>query len=98
MKFEIDGELQYTWPRILQTAGYHEHSGAYVKRLSRDYYPRWHVHLLEERDNYLLFNLHLDQRPGVHQGATAHAGEYEGELVETERARLIDIFTNNKTI
>jgi hypothetical protein len=98
MKLEITGELNYTWPRILQSAGYHEHAGGYVKRLGGDYYPRWHVYLSAEEKGHLLFNLHLDQRPGVHQGITAHAGEYEGELVQAEAERLLSIFNNNKLV
>ena len=36
-------------------------------------------------------NLHLDQKRPVYRGTSAHGGEYEGEVVEQEAARIISI-------
>jgi hypothetical protein len=61
-----------------------------VRPLAGDY-PRFHVYLREEKQDdkdVLVFNLHLDQRKPVYQGATAHGGEYDGEVVEGEVERI----------
>ena len=36
----------------------------------------------------LAVNLHLDQKAPVYEGAAAHSGEYEGEVVSREAERL----------
>ena len=53
-------------------------------------YPRFHLYLKIEKDN-LIFNLHLDQKRPIYKGAPAHAGEYEGEIVEKEAERIKQI-------
>jgi len=60
---------------------------SYVKRVHRDWYPRFHVYVLEDKEK-IVFNLHLDQRQPVYAGVTAHAGEYDGEVVEREAERI----------
>lgn len=53
---------------------------SYVKRLSRDFYPRLHLYVKKYPDNYV-FDLHLDQKKASYEGHSAHSGEYEGEIV-----------------
>lgn len=53
---------------------------SYVKRLSRDFYPRLHLYVKKYPDNYV-FDLHLDQKKASYEGHSAHSGEYEGEMV-----------------
>jgi hypothetical protein len=60
---------------------------SFVKRLHRDLYPRFHLYL-QDQGNEWVFNLHLDQRAPVYEGQTAHAGEYDGEVVEREAERI----------
>lgn len=60
---------------------------SFIKRVHRDLYPRFHLYL-EERGDSWVFNLHLDQRATVYEGVTAHAGEYDGEVVEREAERI----------
>ena len=38
-------------------------------------------------------NLHLDQKKPSYEGAAAHSGEYEGELVEKEAERIKQILS-----
>ncbi|MFH1667572.1 MAG: hypothetical protein ABH884_00940 [Candidatus Komeilibacteria bacterium] len=95
MKLRITNNLQYSWIRILQMAGYHQHQEGYVKRLSRDFYPRFHIYLQRENANELLFDLHLDQRAGVHEGVKAHANERDTEVVQAEVSRVQEFFTAN---
>ena len=66
-------------------------------------YPRFHIYLKidgstdspQEIKN-LIFNLHLDQKKPIYKGATAHSGEYEGELIEKEAERIKQILQNAK--
>jgi len=52
-------------------------------------YPRFHVYLRYNKiTKEISFDLHLDQRKTVYEGAKAHKGEYEGELVEKEAKRI----------
>jgi hypothetical protein len=53
---------------------------SYVKRLSRDFYPRLHLYVKKYPDNYV-FDLHLDQKKASYKGHNAHSGEYEGEML-----------------
>ncbi len=59
---------------------------SYQRALARAGYPRFHVYL-KEYDNYFQVSLHLDQKKPSYDGH-AHAGEYEGELVENEARRI----------
>jgi hypothetical protein len=59
-----------------------------VKVLGGSGYPRFHLYIKQEKDN-IFFNLHLDQKKPAYQGSSAHIGEYEGELVEKEKERII---------
>jgi hypothetical protein len=60
---------------------------SYVLRTSRDYYPRFHVYV-EETEQTLEIDLHLDQKKPQYKGARAHNGEYDGPVVEREIARI----------
>ncbi len=80
---ELNGQI------VLRRAGYAEHfdrrSGltSYVKRLTREFYPRFHVYI--ERG---IINIHLDQKQASYEGSHAHSGEYDGPLLEAEIERI----------
>lgn len=59
---------------------------SYVRRLRGYQYPRFHIYL--END---FINLHLDQKEPSYKGASAHSGEYDGEVVEKEAERIKQI-------
>jgi len=63
---------------------------SYARRLRGSLYPRFHVYI-DDKDKEFVFNIHLDQRQTRYKGVTAHAGEYDGELV-TKEADLIKRF------
>ena len=52
-------------------------------------YPRFHIYLKQEKDD-LLINLHLDQKKPIYKGVTAHSGEYDTELIQQEKQRIIN--------
>lgn len=62
----------------------------FIRPLSTgDAYPRFHIYLrYNSQSKDIALSLHFDQRRPVYQGAKAHRGEYEGEIVEKEAARI----------
>lgn len=92
--------MKYTLPHVamnihvvMQKAGYHffrdpkSKKESYVSRLSRDYYPRFHVYFHGNKSGTEL-DLHLDMKKPSYAGSHAHSGEYDGKLVEEEMERL----------
>jgi len=77
---------------LMRQAGYHPEAGdektgepSFIRRLGTDDYPRFHAYVSRETSE---INLHLDQKKPSYEGATAHSGEYDGELVEKEAERI----------
>ena len=66
---------------------------SYTRRLSRLFYPRFHVYIKEDGES-VIFNLHLDQKRPIYEGVTAHSGEYDGEVVEREGERIKSYLAN----
>ena len=60
-------------------------------------YPRFHMYIQIE-DESLIFNLHLDQKKPIYKGAPAHAGEYDGELLEKEAERVKEILSSSPSL
>ncbi len=60
-----------------------------VRPLGADY-PRFHLYLTESSE-ILHFSLHLDQKRPVYEGATAHGGDYESDVVQGEAQRIKDM-------
>ncbi len=82
---------------LMRRCGYHferkdEKTGELVffrqtEGASASGYPRFHIYL-QEVPHETVFNLHLDQKKPVYKGASAHAAEYEGKVVEGEAERI----------
>lgn len=94
MKLIINEAQLNTPPEIfLRKAGYayiiNKHGGddSFVRSLSRNFYPRFHVYIVREQDK-IIFNVHLDQKKPSYEGSHMHNGEYDGEVVEEEIGRL----------
>ncbi len=88
MKKFFPGPLPDHGRNILRRLGYGEDRKwngqiSYMKRISDTKFPHYHVYL-EDMNGGLQINLHVDQKEATHEGSSAHAGEYEGTLVETE--------------
>jgi len=60
---------------------------SFVRPLERSGYPKFHLYIKSDQED-LIFNLHLDQKRPIYKGAPAHAGEYEGTIVENEAERI----------
>ena len=80
-------------PALLREAGYHQEINrrtgeiSYVRSAGSGQFPRFHVYVKEEDKGWQV-NLHLDQKAPSYGGTAAHAGEYDGEVVEAEGERL----------
>ncbi|HBA37001.1 TPA: hypothetical protein DCZ15_03970 [Candidatus Falkowbacteria bacterium] len=99
MKFTVTkqqlGEAPEMW---LRRAGYafiperEDGERSFARRLTRDFYPRFHIYFKESRNNaggeQVVFNLHLDQKRPGYEGFSRHNAEYDGEVVAGEVARL----------
>ena len=58
-----------------------------VRKLTGNHYPRFHIYV-KQRGEHFDFSLHLDQKKPIYKGVHAHAGEYEGPVVEAEADRI----------
>lgn len=97
MKLIIEkAKLSDTPENILRRAGYgYIHSratdhGSYVRRLTRDHYPRLHLYVSYSGEK-AVFDLHLDQKQASYQGSRMHNGEHEGPVVEEEIGRIREV-------
>ncbi len=61
---------------------------SYTRRLGTGFYPRFHLYV-EERDDVIMLNLHLDQKQPSYGAGHMHSGEYDGPAVENEAARIV---------
>jgi hypothetical protein len=80
--------------QLLRKAGYREfvdprtRKTSYVRTLRPGgFYPRFHVYV-DLLDQGFQVNLHLDQKQASYRGTSAHAGEYDGPVVEQEATRV----------
>lgn len=94
MKLIINkNKLSVSADELLKRAGYAFHrddrSGkdSYARRLGSGFFPKLHMYVVESAEQIVL-NLHLDQKQASYEGSNMHSGEYDGEVVEAEIARL----------
>ena len=92
MKQFFPGPLSDNARGLLRRLGYGEHRGhegqlSYTMRVTGQLFPRYHAYI-EDKDGGLQVNLHVDQKAASYEGTSAHAGEYEGPLVEQEMRRI----------
>ncbi|MBP9760653.1 MAG: hypothetical protein KBD15_00210 [Candidatus Magasanikbacteria bacterium] len=94
MIIPFSNQYQMIPKQLLRKAGYHEfvdprtRKVSYVRTLRPSvFYPRFHAYV-EMKDVGFDVNLHLDQKQASYSGTSMHAGEYEGEAVEREAARI----------
>jgi hypothetical protein len=100
MKFSIkEGLTRDNIYNLMRKIGYHfqeknepKSELIFIKPLAGNDYPRFHIYLKIKNKN-LIFNLHLDQKKPTYEGTPAHAGEYEGEIVEKEIERIKENLT-----
>ncbi len=92
MKRFFQGPLSDNGRNIMRRLSYGEQRTragqiSYTKRATGERFPRYHAYL-EETSTGLQVNLHVDQKEPSYEGTSAHAGEYDGVLVERELDRI----------
>jgi len=101
MRFSLEGPLKDNIYNFMRKAGYFSLGGSretelnYIRPVAGDRYPRFHIYLKKDGSTSSpqggeawVFNLHLDQKKPIYEGSSAHSGEYEGDIVEQEAARI----------
>lgn len=96
MKFELKGPFKENVYNLMRRVGYiflaeDRATGEmnFIRPLVIGGYPRFHIYCKMENE-VLIFNLHLDQKKPIYKGAIAHSGDYNGEVVEKEKERIIE--------
>jgi hypothetical protein len=101
MKQYFPGPLSDNARNLMRRMGYGEHRGhesqiSYTRRVSGQLYPRYHAYV-EDRDYGIQINLHVDQKEASYSGTSAHSGEYEGTLVDSEMQRIAQFIAATKS-
>ena len=78
--------------QLMRRLGYHPHSRgqSFARRLGRSEFPRFHAYL-KSLPAGLEISLHLDQKGACYEQQTAHSGDYDGDLLVTEKQRLLNL-------
>lgn len=101
MKQFFAGPLSDNARNLLRRLGYGEQRTragqiSYVKRVAGERFPRYHAYV-EDLNGGLQVNLHVDQKEASYEGTNAHAGEYDGPLVELEMSRIAELVAGLKS-
>jgi hypothetical protein len=101
MKFHINlaGKTLYN---VMRQAGYapaftrsgslrrsdgEQQESVFYRALTGGDFPKFHIYATSNNGTATL-NLHLDQKKPSYRGTSAHGGEYDGTLIETEASRI----------
>lgn len=93
MKLVFSYKIPLPERQLLKRCGYDQQVSprtqqiSYVRLFGRTGYPRFHCYVYVRGDEFEI-NLHLDQKAPTYGTHTAHSGEYEGAIVETEGNRI----------
>lgn len=98
MTFTIQTPSKDNIYNLMRNTGYHfvrknKEEYNFIKPIGGDAFPRFDIYLKIDGGD-LVINLHLDQKKPIYKGMPAHAGEYDGELVEKEAERIKQILQN----
>jgi len=102
MKFEVKNISGENIVNLMRKVGYHYQRKddekaelIFTRPLLGVPYPRFHIYLKEDRQTEeISINLHIDQKKPIYEATIAHSGEYQGEVVEKEVARIKKALNN----
>lgn len=75
---------------FLRKCGYMPFRNSFIRYLTKLEYPRFHI-FVNSKNDFHEFSLHLDMKKPVYFGVNAHAGEYNGDVLEQEKQRIFKI-------
>lgn len=84
-------DLRENITAFMRKCGYVPFHKSYIRQLGSAFYPRFHIYIDQQQENYIL-NLHLDQKKPTYGNTTAHSGEYEDDGPVREEAGRIEEF------
>jgi hypothetical protein len=90
--YNISRKIGYQFVRALRDADGNDEAD-FARVMGASGYPKFHLYI-KFKGSDLIFNLHLDQKKPSYSGTSAHAGEYEGPIIEAEAKRIQQILNN----
>lgn len=96
MKFKIKNNFSQNINNITRDCGYlyivdrKTNKDSYIRKLTNDHYPRFHLYLKEVGDE-IIFDLHLDQTSSRYNNQTAHNADYDSPEVKNELIRIYQV-------
>lgn len=100
MKIKLPFDFEQDKQLFMRRAGYgvitNYQTGieSYVKRFTREHYPRLHAYIEQNRSGDWIISLHLDQKKPSYPGSRAHSADYDGPVIEEEVRRLEGLIKN----
>jgi len=97
MKFKIPDNFSQNEYYLMRQCGYtpiHDRKSghdSYIKKLSAQRYPRFHLYVSLTTDKEMVFDLHLDQNVNRYEGQVAHNADYNSAEVKQELTRIYQI-------
>jgi hypothetical protein len=90
MKFILN-QKSVNQVQLMRGLGYHlqGRGQSFARRLGRGEFPRLHIYL-KDLPAGLEISLHLDQKGACYEKQTAHSGDYDGEILATEKQRILN--------
>lgn len=94
MKIPLPQNFQVNIRRFLQHNGYSSHLQmktdrlSFIKRITSDDYPRFHIYIEKDITGKNYLTLHLDQKKPSYNSGHAHMGEYSSDIVAQEARNL----------
>ncbi len=91
MKFTLEN-IKYNPLVLMRKIGYHpvKRGESFARRLGNGEFPRFHIYI-KDKEGGININLHLDQKGACYTNQTAHSGEYDTEILEQEKDRIISL-------
>ncbi len=89
MNFIVKRSLLGNYRVFFSRLGYHSApNGSFERRCSTMRFPRFHAYVEDAAGEQIRISVHIDQKQHSYEGSAMHSGEYNGELVEKECARI----------
>jgi len=62
----------------------------FSRRLGPSEYPKFHIYVNKEEVGEIIeMEMHIDEKKPSYEGSKAHSGQYDGDLVEKEKQRIL---------
>ncbi len=92
-KNQLSGKSLYFF---LRQCGFqpHQDGNSFIRKLSTFDFPRFHLYIKNNKNGDYILKLHLDMKKPTYKLSPAHSGEYNGEIIEEEKRRILNQLYN----